>query len=228
MSSVDFNNIKSYINCSLGSFPKIVDKFFDFIDRQFSWQSIFFRPGKRTWSNRSPSSIFRNNSMLESLVLEVLVLRISGTDSKERSRSAGFSSSMCKLNTSSSFVQVNEGYDSLKLFFLRILPQSSIIWRNSSFGRYSSGFCEYQTSTTSCKRSQMNQMPIIEESVLTRVLAHWRNHSSVLQCQVSNFVGSKQNWDMFAMIISDDRCWSIVNSFPQWSLLVGKFRNRGI
>ncbi len=67
-----------------------------------------------------------------------------------RTIGAGFTTSMCNLNTSTSTGFFNSRSNFCHAFSLLVIPYASASWSNSSFGADCGGFNNHQTRSTAC------------------------------------------------------------------------------
>jgi len=88
------------------------------------------------------------------------------------------------LKASEGVVFLDEFDDALEVGDVFVLPETVVKGRDASNGTHSGGFEYDQGSTTDGVLTQVNQVPVAHEPVIGGVLAHGRDHDSVLKGSV--------------------------------------------
>jgi hypothetical protein len=99
---------------------------------------------------------------------------------------------MSELDTGRSALAVDEGYGPSETINVDIIPETQIAGGDSSAWKNSRRFRHHKPSATDSTTREMDEMPIVHESVLCGVLAHWRYHDPVGQRDCSEVVRSEE------------------------------------
>jgi hypothetical protein len=87
---------------------------------------------------------------------------------------------MTELNRGYGFLRCNEIDHALHLIALLVIPQAEAVMGDAAarLGVYRLG--EYDAGAPGGPGGEMGEMPVIHETIGSRVLAHWRKHDPVL------------------------------------------------
>jgi hypothetical protein len=97
-----------------------------------------------------------------------------------------FAARMSNLDGRHRAVSLQERGDSRQIFNVLILPNTQVAGSNPTASFHRRRFSDHQTSAANSPAPEMNQMPIVRKSVITRVLAHWRNSDPVPKRDFAN------------------------------------------
>ena len=88
---------------------------------------------------------------------------------------------MCQLNAGVRALCLDKVRNTAQGGNVLVFPDTNIFRRDTTFGDDRCGFSDDQTSTTDRTRTQVNQMPVVDETILRRVLAHRGNGNAIRQ-----------------------------------------------
>ena len=100
---------------------------------------------------------------------------------------AGFAAGMRQLDARNGTVLLQETSDASERLNVFILPDTYVGGRNTASLFDGGSFDDDQASATEGTVAEVDQMPIVDETVLTRILAHRGNHDAVGQGDGANF-----------------------------------------
>src|SRR5262249_40091259 len=83
-----------------------------------------------------------------------------------RPRRAGLSSGVGDLHCGNAALCFNEARDSRQRRYMLVAPDTEILRRDSSFRSHRCGFGEHNSGPADCPAGQMDEMPIIGETLL--------------------------------------------------------------
>ena len=87
---------------------------------------------------------------------------------------------------------MNETDDSTQHFDVLVVPDAEILGTDASFGENGRCLGQDQSSATHRAAPEMNEMPVVSESVAARILTHWRDEHPIRKRQISNRERIKQ------------------------------------
>jgi hypothetical protein len=76
--------------------------------------------------------------------------------------------------------------DSRELLDVLVLINPQILRADASLGRHRRRFREYERRSADSAAAKMHEMPIVSETIHTRILAHGRNYNAIPQSQLAN------------------------------------------
>jgi hypothetical protein len=88
---------------------------------------------------------------------------------------------MGELDTGSGALAVQEIDDAGQRSNLLVLPQAKVAIADAAFRRHRRCLEHHQTEATNAEAPEMNEVPVIGEAVLCRILAHGRDDRAVAQ-----------------------------------------------
>jgi len=77
--------------------------------------------------------------------------------------------------------------DSRQELDVRVAPNSQILRADASLGRYRGGLGKYETCPAYGAAAQVHEVPVVRESVLAGIFAHWGDSDAVLQRNTANW-----------------------------------------
>ena len=98
-----------------------------------------------------------------------------------------FEARVRQLSSGHAALLANESDDARQIFDMRVFPDAEVARTDASLGEHSDGFGEDGSCAAYSSRAEVNQMPVVGESILARVLAHGRNRNAVPEGNISNF-----------------------------------------
>ena len=99
---------------------------------------------------------------------------------------AGFASGVGELNAGERALGAEESGDARKEFDVVVFVDSEILRGDAAFGGDGAGFGEDEGGAADGARAEMNEVPIVGETVGAGILAHRGNHDAVAKFCVAN------------------------------------------
>src|SRR5205814_9096543 len=87
---------------------------------------------------------------------------------------------------------MNETDDSAQHLDVLIAPDSEILGTDASLGKNSGCLGQHQSGATDRATPEMNEMPVVRESLAARILTHQRDEHPIGKRQISNRKWIKQ------------------------------------
>ena len=87
---------------------------------------------------------------------------------------------------------MNETDDSTQHFDVLVVPDAEILGTDASFGKNGGCLSQDQSGATHRATPEMNEMPVVRESVAARILTHRRDEHPIRKRQISNRERIKQ------------------------------------
>src|ERR1700730_15592453 len=87
---------------------------------------------------------------------------------------------------------MNEADDSTQHFYVPVRPDAEVLRANSRLWKNCRCLSKYQSGATDGATTEMNEMPIVGVSIVTRILTHRRDEHPIGKRQVSNRERIKQ------------------------------------
>src|ERR1700685_1739021 len=102
-----------------------------------------------------------------------------GATATPRHVRAGLASGMRELNARHSALRLYEARNAGERLNVLVFPDAEIPGRNAAARFHRRGFGYHARGTADSTASEMDQMPVIRESVFGRVLAHRRDNDAI-------------------------------------------------
>src|SRR5439155_23128579 len=99
---------------------------------------------------------------------------------------------MGQLHSGYAALFMNETNDSAQHLDVLVAPDAKILGTDSSFGKNGRCLSQHQSSATNRAAPEMNEMPVVRESVAARILTHRRDEHPIRKRQISNRERIKQ------------------------------------
>src|SRR5450755_1548423 len=94
---------------------------------------------------------------------------------------AGFASGVCQLNSGNAALRADEAHDTGQRLDMRIRPEAEIFGTDAPYGGDRCRLGEDKSGATDGAASQMNEVPVVGQSVNAGVFAHGRDSNAVGQ-----------------------------------------------
>ena len=95
--------------------------------------------------------------------------------------SAGLSSGVGQLNAGGGALRMQEAHDAREELDVFVLPDAGVVRRDTSDGFDGGSFGADQAGAAHRAAAEMDEMPVIEESIVGAVLAHGRDGETIAQ-----------------------------------------------
>src|SRR5213594_2916942 len=82
--------------------------------------------------------------------------------------------------------------DSTQHLDVLVVPDAEILRTDASLGKNGRCLSQDQSGATHRATPEMNEMPVVRESVVARILTHWRDEHPIGKLQISNRERIKQ------------------------------------
>jgi hypothetical protein len=99
---------------------------------------------------------------------------------------AGLATGVRELNRRVCALPMQEVHDPGERGDVVVLPNTEVVRGDSSFGKDGGGFRENKACTSDGAAAQMDQVPVVGETVAAGVLAHRRDSDAVGQSEIAN------------------------------------------
>ena len=106
---------------------------------------------------------------------------------------AGLAASMCELNAGNCTVMLQEASDTSKRLNMLVQIDAAVGGADPAFRRNGSGFDHHQPSAAYGTGAEMDEMPIVREAIVRRILTHRRDSDAVSQDNIFQTKFLKQN-----------------------------------
>jgi hypothetical protein len=81
---------------------------------------------------------------------------------------------------------VNETNDTLQRLDMSVAPNAKIMRADAALRQDRSRFGHYQSRAADRATAEMDEMPVVSQTVAARVLTHWRDKDAVGELQIAN------------------------------------------
>jgi hypothetical protein len=93
---------------------------------------------------------------------------------------------MRQLNSRDRALRVHEPRDAREWFDMLVTPDAHVFGSDATFSRNGGRFHDGESDPAGCSTAKMNEMPIVCQTVVGTVLAHWRHHDPIPKGDPSN------------------------------------------
>jgi hypothetical protein len=139
----------------------------------------------RIYFSTPPSDTFREGTGLGATGTQPPAASVTLLDPSGPLRAA-FAPGVGDLHAGHGALGLYEFDDAREKFNMRVLPDSEILGADASFGRNRGRLGEYQARASHGPAPEVNQVPVVGETVLARVLSHRGNDDAALQGDTTN------------------------------------------